>query len=57
MNELQVFNFKDNEVRTLLINDEPYFVGKDVAEVLGYKKPENAIANHVDDDGFDYEQF
>lgn len=32
------------------INGEPWFVGKDVAAALGYKKPENAIANHVDKD-------
>ena len=32
------------------INGEPYFVGKDVATILGYAKPENAIANHVDDE-------
>ena len=50
MNELQIFNFKQNEVRTLLINDEPYFVGKDVATVLGYIKPRNAIATHVDEE-------
>lgn len=31
MNELQVFNFNNNQIRTLLINDEPYWVGKDVA--------------------------
>lgn len=49
-NGLQIFNFKGNEVRTVTINDQPYFVGKDVATVLGYKKPENAIANHVDDE-------
>lgn len=50
MNEVQLFNFENHEVRSLLINSEPWFVGRDVAEVLGYKKPENAIANHVDDD-------
>ena len=51
MNELQVFkNQEFGSVRTLVINSEPWFVGRDVAEVLGYKKPENAIANHVDDD-------
>ena len=50
MNEVQLFNFENNEVRSLLINSEPWFVGKDVAEILGYKKPENAIANHVDED-------
>lgn len=50
MNEVQLFNFESHEVRSLLINSEPWFVGRDIAEVLGYKKPENAIANHVDDD-------
>lgn len=50
MNEIQVFNFEQSNVRTVMIDNEPYFVGKDVAEVLGYKKPENAISNHVDND-------
>lgn len=36
MNELKQFNFERNQVRTLLINDEPWFVGKDVADILGY---------------------
>ena len=49
-NKLQLFNFNGQQVRTVTINDEPYFVGKDVATILGYKKPENAIANHVDDE-------
>lgn len=38
------------ELRTVEIDGEPWFVGKDVAEALGYKKPENAIANHVSDE-------
>lgn len=38
MNELQIFNFESSEVRTVLINDVPYFVGKDVAEILGYSE-------------------
>lgn len=50
MNEVQLFNFENHEVRSLLINSEPWFVGKDVAEVLGYKKTRNAIAEHVDKD-------
>lgn len=50
MNELQVFNFNKRNVRTMVLNDEPYFVGKDVAEILGYAKPRNAIAKHVDDE-------
>lgn len=45
MNE--IFNFHGQDVRTVIINNEPYFVGKDVAEVLGYAKPRNAIATHV----------
>lgn len=50
-NNLQTFNFESNEVRTLLINNEPWFVGKDVASILGYGKGKslaNAVANHVD---------
>lgn len=50
MNELQVFNFEQNEVRTVLVNDEPYFVGKDVAEVLGYQNSSKALNDHVDDE-------
>ena len=46
----QRFNFKGNQVRTVTINEEPYFIGRDIADILGYKKPENAIANHVDDE-------
>lgn len=38
------------ELRTVEIDGEPWFVGKDVATALGYKKPENAIANHVSDE-------
>ena len=38
------------ELRTVEIDREPWFVGKDVAVALGYKKPENAIANHVSDE-------
>ncbi len=50
MNTPQIFNFEQNEVRTVLVNDEPYFVGKDVASVLGYSKPRNAISTHVDEE-------
>lgn len=51
MNELQIFNHPDfGEVRTVTINDEPWFVGKDVAQVLGYKNPQEAIRTHVDPD-------
>ena len=47
MNELQIFNFEHNEVRTQVINDEPWFVGKDVAEVLGYSNARDALSRHV----------
>lgn len=50
MNELQLFNFENNQVRTLLINDEPWFVGKDVAQILGYSNPRDALSKHVDDE-------
>lgn len=47
MNELQLFNFNGSNIRTLLIEDEPYFVGKDVAEALGYEKPSQAVSKKV----------
>lgn len=47
---LQEFTFDHQNIRTLTIEDEPYFVGKDVAEVLGYERPTKAIMDHVDDD-------
>ena len=50
MNNLQEFNFKGNNVRTVQIDNMPYFVGKDVANILGYEWSDNAIRNHVDDD-------
>lgn len=48
MNNLQLFEFENQKVRTLKINDEPYFVGKDVAKILGYALPTKAIQDHVD---------
>lgn len=48
MSTPQIFNFEQNEVRTILVNDEPYFVGKDVAETLGYSNTAKAIRDHVD---------
>ncbi|MBM6533950.1 ORF6C domain-containing protein [Streptococcus dysgalactiae subsp. equisimilis] len=48
MNE--IFNFNGQKVRTLTINNEPYFVGKDVADILGYQNPQKAIRDHVDFD-------
>lgn len=49
-NKIQVFNFEDQSIRTMLIDGKPFFVGKDVAKTLGYKKPLNALATHVDED-------
>lgn len=46
MNE--IFNFHGRTVRTVTVNDTPYFVGKDVAEILGYAKARNALSTHVD---------
>ena len=51
MNELKIFENPDfGKVRTMEIDGEPYFVGKDVAEILGYSNPQKAIREHVDDD-------
>ena len=51
MNELKIFENKEfGKVRMVLIDDTPYFVGKDVAEILGYKNPNEAIQDHVDND-------
>lgn len=49
MQELQIFNNQEfGEVRVLEVNNEPYFVGKDVAEILGYERPTKAVNDHVD---------
>ena len=49
--EIQIFkNECFGEVRTIVINGEPWFVGKDVAEVLGYVFPRRALYNHVDEE-------
>lgn len=51
MNGLQTFaNEEFGSVRSLLIEDMPWFVGYDVAKALGYVKPRNAISVHVDDE-------
>ena len=43
-------NEEFGNVKTVVINNEPYFVGKDVAEILGYKEPNKAISKHIDVD-------
>lgn len=48
-NEIQIFtNEQFGQVRTVTIDDEPWFVGKDVAIALGYKDTVNALKVHVD---------
>lgn len=51
MNELQIFeNAEFGSVRTLMINAAPYFVGKDVADILGYQNGSRDINRHVDEE-------
>lgn len=51
MSELQIFkNAEFGSIRTLTINGEPYFVGRDVAEILGYSNSRKALADHVDEE-------
>ena len=51
MNEIQIFNNPEfGEIRTVVIGEEPWFVGRDVSSILGYKKPETAIRNNIDED-------
>ncbi|ENP2461300.1 phage antirepressor KilAC domain-containing protein [Listeria monocytogenes] len=47
MSNLQIFNFGGNEVRTVFIENEPHFIGKDVAKVLGYSNSRDALKRHV----------
>lgn len=49
MNNLQIFNSEEfGDMRTVTIDDEPWFVGKDVAEALGYSNARDALSKHVD---------
>lgn len=51
MNNLQIFNSEEfGSVRTMVIDNEPWVVGKDVAEILGYKDTSDAMRRHVDDE-------
>lgn len=51
MNELQIFsNPEFGDMRTLSIDGEPWMVGKDVAQALGYTNPQKALRDHVDDE-------
>lgn len=51
MTDLQIFNSPEfGAIRTIEKDGEPWFVGKDVATILGYAKPLNALATHIDED-------
>lgn len=45
----QLFNFHGQKVRTIMITDEPYFVGKDIAVILGYSNTQRSVNAHVDE--------
>lgn len=50
MNNLQEFNFKGNNVRTILLDGEPRFIGTDITKTLGYSNSRDALKRHVDDE-------
>lgn len=51
MNELQIFkNEEFGEIKSLEINNEPYFIGKEIATILGYKNGSRDIKRHVDEE-------
>ncbi len=57
MNDLQVFtNERLGNVRVVQIKGQPYFVGKDVAEILGYTNPTKALQDHVDSEDMTFNE-
>ncbi|HCX9484924.1 TPA: BRO family protein [Staphylococcus aureus] len=50
MQELRTFNFEELPVRTLEVDGEPYFIGKDVADILGYTNSRKTLSDHVDEE-------
>ena len=46
--KLQTWNYESSEIRTIEKDGEPWFVGKDVATILGYSNPRKALTDHVD---------
>ena len=51
MQTVQLFKSADfGEIRTLIMDNEPWIVGRDVAEILGYSNSRDALANHVDEE-------
>lgn len=54
MNELQIFeNIEFGAIRIIEINNEPWFVGKDVAAALGYERATKAIQDHISEEDKD----
>lgn len=47
MQEVQLFNFKENDVHTIMVKGDPYFLGKDCAEAIGYTNSSKAVRDHV----------
>ncbi|HDP6187739.1 TPA: ORF6C domain-containing protein [Staphylococcus aureus] len=50
MQELRTFNFEELPVRTLEVDGEPYFIGKDVVDILGYTNSRKTLSDHVDEE-------
>ena len=51
MNDIQIFNNPEfGDIRTVVIDNEPWFVGKDVADILGYQNGSRDINRHVDEE-------
>ncbi len=47
MNDIQIFNSPEfGEIRTVVIDGQPWFVGRDIAKALGYARPDNAVSTH-----------
>lgn len=54
MNDLKIFENKEfGEIRTVVKDGEPWFVGKDVTKILGYERPTKAFLDHVDEEDLD----
>ena len=50
MNEIEIFKYENKEIRTKVINEKIYFVGKDVVDILGYQNGSRDINRHVDEE-------
>ena len=49
-NNIVAFHYEEQQVRTIEKNGEPWFVGKDVADILGYTDTAQAVRKHIDDE-------